>query len=182
MYHISLYFDDISREYLAKLIKNAAVGSGNTFMLDKEIEPHITIAVDEPLDEPGISQESIYSRINSGLKMKTEVNALGSGRLDICSIGCFKPHVLFLQPVLNDYLIDINRQANELMMHEKMADEYKPGNWMPHISIAKGLSETQMNLAFGNLFANFKRFEAEVVSIGLKDTKGVLPEYRYMLG
>lgn len=176
MYHISLYFDNKSQGYISKLIKNVAMSSGNTFVYDRKIEPHITIAIiQSQLDKEA------YININEQLKQRILSNTFKCGQIDVCSIGCFKPNVLFLQPIYNDYLIRINQVISNILINQKCSEMYKPTIWLPHISIAKGLNEIQMRSAFSNLYANFNRFDAEVACMGLKDTKGMLPEYRYNL-
>ena len=47
MYLISVYFDEKSSKTLEKLIKRVATATGNTFMLDNQVPPHITVAAVE---------------------------------------------------------------------------------------------------------------------------------------
>lgn len=51
MYLISLYFDTTTEKNMRKLMEQAASTSGNTFMLDGNIPPHITVLAFETLDE-----------------------------------------------------------------------------------------------------------------------------------
>ena len=44
MYLVSLYFDDKSESKIQGLINEVAEKSGNNFMIDNNVPPHITIA------------------------------------------------------------------------------------------------------------------------------------------
>ena len=45
MYHISLYFDEKGTDKINKLIKSAEKKAGCTYMSDRNIAPHLTLAV-----------------------------------------------------------------------------------------------------------------------------------------
>ena len=53
MYLISIYFDEKTENWIKKYIENVAVKTGNGFMLDNKVPPHITIAsfVTDKIDE-----------------------------------------------------------------------------------------------------------------------------------
>ena len=44
---------------------------------------------------------------------------------------------------------------------------YKPGSWLPHVTLGKTLSKEQMRAAFAVMQDNFQPFEAIVTQIGL---------------
>lgn len=47
MYLISIYFDDKTNNRIQQAINQVAKKSGNTFMLDAEVPPHITVSAFE---------------------------------------------------------------------------------------------------------------------------------------
>ena len=51
MYLISIYFDEKTNKNLQRLINRVAEKTGNAFMLDNQVPPHITIAAMETRDE-----------------------------------------------------------------------------------------------------------------------------------
>lgn len=44
MYLISIYFDEATNKTIQNLIKQIARNTGNTYMLDRDVPPHITIS------------------------------------------------------------------------------------------------------------------------------------------
>ena len=44
MYHISLYFDEKTNKIIQQYINLIAKKSGNTYMLDNQVPPHITLS------------------------------------------------------------------------------------------------------------------------------------------
>ena len=44
MYLVSLYFDDKASRKIQGFINKVAIKSGNNFMIDRKVPPHITIA------------------------------------------------------------------------------------------------------------------------------------------
>lgn len=113
-----------------------------------------------------------------------------SGSADIVSFGIFKPRVMFLTPVLNEYLHDLcaemNRAVDEAAMHsissyvspinDKLfssaaGTRCRPFSWLPHITIARGLNDSQMQRAFSCMQANFSVSKARINRIGLAVSK-----------
>jgi 2'-5' RNA ligase len=53
MYLVSIYFDEKTNKKLQQYINNVAERTGNTFMLDEKVPPHITVSAFETTDEGG---------------------------------------------------------------------------------------------------------------------------------
>ena len=51
MYLISIYFDEKTNKSIEKYIQRVAEVTGNTFMLDNQVPPHITVAAAETKQE-----------------------------------------------------------------------------------------------------------------------------------
>lgn len=159
MYLVSLYFDEQTNEKVLKFMKSVAVKCGNNYMFDKNIPPHMTIAsVSEG------NENEIISVLDSVIKNWKQ------GQIDFVAIGSFKPHVLFLSPILNEYLNELSVLVNEALRMNGCQpgnSMYLPYQWLPHTTIARTLNEEQMITAFRVLQANFEPFSGTVIKVGL---------------
>lgn len=161
MYLISLYFDDETEKKICSFINKAAEKSNNYFMIDGNVPPHVTIS-------------SFY-----GKDEKRIIDSLGgiiekfrADDLQWVSVGCF-PGVLYLAVVLNEYLhsisVDIYDVINKLE-GVNISRKYRPFQWLPHTTVAKSLSEEQINVVFAEIQKEFSVFQGKVVKIGLACT------------
>ena len=76
MYLISIYFDDDSNRIIQNYINNVATATGNRFMLDNNVPPHITIGAFNTRSEA--EAIAIFNRV------ATEFT---EGRIDWVTIG-----------------------------------------------------------------------------------------------
>ena len=97
MYLISLYFDEKTSEKIKQYISQVAKKSNNTYMLDANVPPHITISA--------FDTDNLNPVINV---LEEIIPKISQGNLTFASIGFFFPYVIFLQPVLNEYLHNIS--------------------------------------------------------------------------
>lgn len=159
MYLVSIYFDKTTNRKIQYYIDKAAQKSNNTFMSDHNVPPHITISAFETKDE-SLAIECVEKAI---IQIK-------KGHLQWVSIGQFLPYVLYISPVLNEYLHHISETIyHSLSKNDAISVNrfYKPFQWLPHTTIGKQLSEKEMQLAFEVMQKNFLPFEGEVIRIGL---------------
>ncbi len=158
MYLISLYFDNQTEEVFQRYMIRTAEKTGNFYMLEHQIPPHLTIASCK-----GRKEEELIRALDAC------AGSWRAGMINWMVIGSFKPHVLFLMPVLNRYLhelcVSVNTAADELGGRE--GDRYRPFGWMPHVTIARTLTEQQMIMGFHVLQANFSPFSGMGTRIGL---------------
>ncbi|MBE5888847.1 MAG: 2'-5' RNA ligase family protein [Lachnospiraceae bacterium] len=180
MYLISIYFDEQTSASLEKLIKRVAEATDNTFMLDNQVPPHITVAAvetrreDELLD--CINQLVCESRNDDERVLATRdmsKSAMRSGELQWVSVGAFFPQVLFVQPVLNEYLHNLSVVLSEKLSEIEetiVSPYYQPFGWLPHCTIAKQLTKEQMVEAFKVLQQHFVPMEGRVTRIGVART------------
>lgn len=162
MYLISIYFDEKTDKQIRKLMAQVVEKTGNSFMLDNHVPPHITVAAIETRDE------------NAAIEaLKKCVQRLGQGKLRFISVGAFFPQVIYLEPVLNEYLHElacaINRAVKDLP-DTIVSPYYQPFSWLPHVTLAKQLSEEQMLTAFETMQKRFTSFEGTVTRIGIAKT------------
>ena len=163
MYLISIYFDEASEKRISGYMKQIAKAAGNTTMLDGNIPPHITVAAFRAESE--FVARKVFLDGTSNLK---------SGNVHWVSVGTFLPSVIYITPVLNEYLHELS------VIYDKKVGEtqgvtgdyrYKPYSWLPHSTLAKHLSTEQLSKAFLVMQKHFAPFKGRVTRIGLAKTK-----------
>ncbi len=162
MYLVSIYFDEKTDKRIRQMIKAVAEESGNTYMLDANVPPHITIAGLETRRE-----SEVIERLGQVLVQQVQ------GTLTWAGVGAFFPNVIYLEPVLNEYLHNLSVMVNESIINieeTKIRRCYQPFQWLPHTTVGKKLSEEEMLKAFIALQRSFGMFEGNVTKIGLAKT------------
>ena len=162
MYLVSIYFDEQTNKEINRHIEQVAKQTGNPFMLEGNVPPHITISAFENMDK-----ETVLQVLEQGIK------TVKSGRLQWVSVGTFLPNVIFIQPVLNVYLHQLSETITSCLHTVndiKISPMYKPFQWLAHTTIGKTLEKEQLQKAFATLQNNFVPFDGQVVKIGLAKT------------
>lgn len=158
MYLVSLYFDPKTEKQIQSYIHDVAIMSGNAFMVDNRVPPHITVSAFDTLCEKDVVDA-----------LDIAISGVIQNKIEWVTVGTF-PTVIFIQPVLNEYLhnlsVTIYDEINSIR-DTKVSKYYKPFSWLPHATIAKQLSEEEMRKAFDVLQKSFGTFEGEVVRIEL---------------
>lgn len=162
MYLVSAYFDDKANNRIQQYINHVAKKTGNTYMLDGKVPPHITISSFEANDIQQVVTllEQMHSRLQQGTIQWTSVSA-------------FLPYVLYLSPVLNAYLHGLSVEITSCLEQVggvRLSPYYQPFSWMPHTTIGKKLSKEEMQVAFEVLHHQFGAFEGRITRIGLAKT------------
>ena len=159
MYLLSIYFDEKTNKIIQRYINQVAEKTGNRFMTEGSVPPHITISAFETQDEKSAIEE-----------LDSLVKELRKGNLTWASVGQFFPYVIYIAPVLNEYLQGLSKQMYDNLSALDgifISPYYQPFQWLPHTTIAKKLSKEEMQIAFEVLQNSFGMFEGEVVKIGL---------------
>lgn len=159
MYLISIYFDKKTNRKIQHYIDKVAKKTRNTYMVDGQVPPHITISAFETLNEKCAIEA-----------LEHAIEKLRKGKVEWVSVGQFFPYVIFLIPVLSEYLYEISAIVNDELSNTngiKISPYYRPFQWLPHTTIAKKLTKEQMQTAFEVLQNSFGMFEGEAVRIGL---------------
>ena len=162
MYLVSLYFNDKSEAKIQGFINKVAEKSGNNFMTDNNVPPHITIASFQSNEEEKVIE--ILDKI---------IKDISGGMIIWASIGIFKSSVIFLAPVLNEYLHNLSVSIYEGISSVENIDiskYYLPFQWIPHTTIAKKLTKEELMLGFQELNNNFSIFSGRITRIGLSRT------------
>lgn len=162
MYLISAYFDEHTNKRINHYINRIAEKTGNTYMTDNHVPPHMTISSVEARD--GCLLLPYVEKLQDRLKQ---------GSLQFVSVGMFFPYVMYITPVLNTYLQELSKTVYEAVcgidgVH--VSRLYQPMQWLPHITIGKKLSKEEMRLAFQIMQDCFAPFDGEVISLGLAKT------------
>ena len=100
MYLVSIYFDEKTTSRIQGYITQVAKRSGNPFMIEKNVPPHLTISAFETR-----SEDQVISLFEETRDM------FQSGEIIWCSVGAFFPNVLYLSPVLNTYLQELSEKV-----------------------------------------------------------------------
>ena len=162
MYLISIYFDETTEQRLQSLMKSVAKATGNKFMLDNHVPPHITVAAVETKHE-----DLLLTRVEEMVKQ------FGIGDIQFVSVGTFTSQVIFVQPVLNEYLhkmVEIFTQELGQIDETILRPNYQPFSWLPHCTIGKQLSKEQMMQAFEVMQKQFVPVSGKIVRIGVAKT------------
>lgn len=162
MYLISIYFDKNTEYKIKSYMKQIAKNTGNQMMLEGKIPPHITVSAfhADSLE----CAEVIFERICKQVK---------AGNIQWVSVAAFLPQVIYLSPVLNEYLQRLSETIYKEVMQMETAEPrgyYQPYRWMPHATLAKHLEKEQMKTAFEIMQNQFGPFESRVTKIGLAET------------
>ncbi len=158
MYLISAYFDSNTNKILQKYIDNIAAASGNQFMVDNNVPPHLTLSAIEAksVDVLVPAFEDLRGRITSG-------------EIEIVTVGQIMPKVIYAAPYLNSYLNELSKSIYSTFAdipETTISKYYKPLSWLPHITLGKTLTTCQMQEAF-KVTQDFKPFTGQIVKIGL---------------
>lgn len=159
MYLVSVYFDEKTNRILQKYINQISTATGNDFMVKHNVPPHMTVSAIEARSVEVL--EPIFEKIEG---------TLPAGKINFVSVGQLLPYVMYATPILNDYLFNIATcvyDAYKNIPETTISKCYKPGSWLPHVTLGKTLDKEQMLEAFKILQNSFQPFEAEVIEIGL---------------
>ncbi|MCL1823264.1 MAG: hypothetical protein FWG44_03590 [Oscillospiraceae bacterium] len=149
-YAIILCFDMETEAKFNKIINTVSESSGNNYMLDNKIPPHITISY--------FCTDNINQIINM---LDNNYSEFNEGEIFWASLGAFVPHTVFASPVLGEYLFNACVKANELV--KGLADygdygQYLPNQWVPHTTLVTKLNKEEAEKAFNAAAQKFSMF------------------------
>lgn len=161
-YAVILRLDEVSEKKILQMIEMIVAGGVNDYMSENKIPPHVTVAA---MDTENLNQ---VISIMDGIVPK-----LSSGKLIWSSIGVFNPSVLFLAPVVNEYLLHTSKIVNESLSGYdiKCLSYYLPFEWVPHTTVATNLNDQEVVAAFSSIQINFKPLSGHSTRITLVQSK-----------
>ena len=192
MYLISVYFDNHANKILQRYIDEVAKATGNTFMIDHKVPPHMTISsieaksvdVLKPAFE-SLAEKLAFTRTRTGNSSfgnnvqgnfnqsnsnQSNSNLGESNKIQIVSVGQLLPYVLYATPVLNEMLQDLQEVVYDTFKDIEDTDIsrfYQPYSWLPHITLGKKMDKEQMISAVKVMQEKFAPLEAIITKIGL---------------
>ncbi|GBU27450.1 hypothetical protein R84B8_00982 [Treponema sp. R8-4-B8] len=156
-YAVVFYFNKTTEEKINSLILKIANETGNRYMVDNNIPPHITISLFK-------YDETVDTIINI---VENNISTFNRNNIKIASIGMFNPNVLFLLPIMNDYLIESNKKISKIIKtNDKILldKNYIENQWIPHISLGVKLNKNEL---INGIKILVEYFEVETNKIGL---------------
>jgi 2'-5' RNA ligase len=159
MYLISAYFDDNTNRLLQVYIDRIAKATGNNFMTDNHVPPHLTLLAIEARDVKTLALgfESLEGKLNA-----TSIH--------IVTMGQMLPYVMYVAPVLDSALFGLQNtvtDAFKTIPETTISKYYLPYSWFPHITLAKKLQKDQMQTAFCVMQERFQPIKGAITKIGL---------------
>ena len=159
MYLVSVYFDEKTNRILQRHIDRVAAVSGNHFMTDNNVPPHMTILALEARSAERLipSFESLEGKIEGC-------------NVNFVTVGQLFPYVIYAAPVLDGNLWELSQKAYssfEGLEGVSASRYYMPGSWLPHVTLGKTLDRQQMRLAFEAMQENFVPFSGRISGAGL---------------
>ena len=145
-YAVTLYFDSQTNELIEKAMRDIAAATGNNYMLDNSVPPHLSLGLFHTEEEKTGEMVKLFEQFAEGLKTE------GAGlSLNFNGPDNFADKVIFLSVSRDEPLMKLNRDLHQLFLpHFEAGDNrnYLPENWVPHIALAVKLSGTQFEKGF----------------------------------
>ena len=158
-YAVTLEFDRETENKIQELIDEVPKVTGCDYMKQSKIPPHVTVSALVSDDE-----ESLL------LEMEKIAETMNKEFLWFANIGVFNPLVIYLGPVMNEFLQNTCRTVNErLLQYAEVGNRgrYLPNQWVPHAGIAVKLTPEALKKAFAIVQEKFSAFGATVEKIVL---------------
>lgn len=172
-YLVSLYFDDKTTQLMLKYIEAVAASTGNNYMIDHKVPPHITISSFETENV-----EMVLPKLEACLEKK------GIGEIQWVGTGTFMTSTLYLLPMLNQYLQELMEAVYEVVSADKdikVSKYYQPFQWLPHTTLGKKMDAEQLLKAFQAVQPDYKVITGRVVKIGLAKANPYEDIYQYSI-
>jgi hypothetical protein len=153
-YAISLFFDDDSTQNLNSLINSIAEITGNFYVVENHIPPHITLGMFKGTKDTEQKLCEFIKKMNDDFKSDFLENPIALDKLDF-----FKNKIAFLCSAEkkdceeNSFLYKLNKNLHNLLLPNFMPacnNLYLPENYFPHCAVASGLSSIQLKKLLQN--------------------------------
>lgn len=158
-YAVTLEFDKETENKIQQMIDEVARVTGCDYMKQSKIPPHVTVSALVSDNEAALL-----------LEMESIAKTLNKGFVFFANIGVFNPLVIYLGPVMNEFLQDTCRTVNErLLKYAEVGSRgrYMPNQWVPHTAIAVKLTPDALKEAFAIVQEKFSAFGATAERIVL---------------
>ena len=156
-YAVTLEFDRETQNRIQELIDEVAKATGCDYMKQSKIPPHVTVSALVSDNEETLLTE-----------MESIAEAMNKGVIWFANIGVFNPFVIYLGPVMNEFLQNTCCTVNErLLKYAEVGNRgrYLPNQWVPHAGIAVKLTPEALKEAFAIVQEKFSAFSATAEKI-----------------
>ncbi len=156
-YAIELIFDSDSEMQISELIRLPEINGIENELTKFDTTPHITLTVSDQIDTERVVEF---------------VDTINIPKLEIlfCGLGSFvgSDNTIFLIPKVTKDLLNLQEVVHkELSLYYKLWNYYHPERWIPHCTVAMGISGTLFNKTFMLLQSSIKPIQARVDKIRL---------------
>ncbi len=158
-YAVTLEFDKESQNKIQLMIDEVAGATGCDYMKRSNIPPHVTVSALVSDNESALLSE-----------MESIAASISKDSVWFVNIGVFNPFVIYLGPVMNEFLQNTCRTVNErLLKYAEVGNRgrYLPNQWIPHAAIAVKLTPDALKEAFAIVQEKFTAFGATAERIVL---------------
>lgn len=158
-YAVTLEFDKESENKIQQMIDDVAEKTGCNHMKQYGIPPHITVS--------GIISETEEALLEEVEKIS---QSMSKDFVWFANIGIFNPLVIYLGPVMNEFLYNACKTVNErLLQYAEVGNkgQYLPDQWVPHTAVAVELTPEGLKEAFSIVQEKFSAFGAVAERITL---------------
>lgn len=158
-YAITLEFDKETHNKIQEMIDEVAKVTGCDYMKQSKIPPHVTVSALVSDNEEALLSE-----------MEIIAETMKKDYIWFANIGVFNPLVIYLGPVMNEFLYSTCKTVNErLLKHADVGNRgnYMPYQWVPHAAIAVKLTTDALKDAFSIVQEKFTAFGATAEKIVL---------------
>ena len=158
-YAVTLEFDKVSQQKMQEMIDEIAKTTGCDLMKQQGVPPHVTVCCLE-----GDNDDALLS------EMDEIAASMQKSTLRFANIGVFNPLVIYLGPIVNEFLLYTCRTVNErLLQYAQVGNKgnYLPNHWVPHAGLAVKLTPEALKEAFSIVHERFCPFDAVVERIVL---------------
>jgi len=144
-YAVSFHFSQDVNEIIFNTMSSIAELTGNDFMIENKVPPHITIGAFHGTKD---SEEHLMQIVEEFTK--AQKSTIQSGAVSFTEVGNFNGKVLFLKPEKDAFLSETNKKLHEVVLPEFEAGEngyYVPEIWFPHTTLGTRLNQSQFGKA-----------------------------------
>ena len=175
-YAVELYYDPVSEQAVREIWDGLGAALGRPSLSRLGARPHVSLAVySEGLDTAGL-QESLPGFAQS----------ISPFNFRLSSVGTFSGQegVVFLAPVVTRRLLAIHGRFHEVFSRYDghAADYCRPGNWVPHCTVAIDLVAVEVKEAVGYCREAFRPISGRFQEIGLVEFRPVEERFTCRLG
>ena len=161
-YAVLLHFDKDNEDTLMKLWDEALNCGGDPYIIESGIRPHITLAYFEDMNVNSFSD-----------KLESFSRKMNKFSLKLGSIGTFanQQGIVFLAPVVTDYLMELHKEFYEIFDREieGINSLYTPDNWIPHCTLSIYNNLNTCTSIIKKMIETYTPLSVQISSIGITE-------------